>query len=72
MSMTMIERVAEAIKKCDKNMTEFRNWEKIFAKAAIETMREPTNEMIKAGFFNIKNGTVEEVYQVMIDAALKE
>ena len=47
------------------------------AKAAITAMREPTEEMIKAGddkqlSFNMQEIETEETYKAMIDAALKD
>lgn len=40
------------------------------AKAAIEAMREPTEEMLKAGDSSVVY--TKDLYQSMIDAALKE
>lgn len=42
------------------------------AKAAIEAMREPTEQMIKAGMAVKVFGNTNETYKSMIDAALKE
>lgn len=47
------------------------------ARAMIEAMREPTDEMIQAGYINegssgVDKDYIKEVYELMIDAALKE
>lgn len=43
------------------------------AKAAIAAMREPTEEMVKAGYDNADGSHLwREVWKVMIDAALKD
>lgn len=68
--MTMIERVARAI---HFNMT--GDTERScsicidLAKVAIEAMKEPTEEMIDAGAYDL-DMTVKTQYQNMIDAAL--
>lgn len=67
----MIERVAKAIALRD-TTDEFA-----MTRAAIEAMREPTEEMIKVGFSmtaTAQSGTIdiEEVWQAMLDAALKD
>lgn len=75
--MNMIEKVAKALyhskhgKHCKFELLSryFQLKYSKDAKAAIEAMREPTEEMIhcKGPFYSIK-----EQYQAMIDAALKE
>jgi len=64
----VITKVAKAIEKamCDLPATDRAL---AYAKAAIEAMREPTEEMFWSG----KNAKCDpiEVYQAMIDAALK-
>lgn len=89
--MTMIERVARAMCADDsphndwdsRDMSDFTRdaWRKM-AKAAIEAMREPTDEMIAAGeaeFFEhlpeARDWTLsytKTAYEAMIDAALKD
>lgn len=67
--MNMIERVARAI--YDNEHSERTMGECIsHAKAAIEAMREPTEEMINncPGY----SDDVRDNYKAMIDAALKE
>lgn len=72
--MNMIEKVARAIAKAnDDNM----HWKGFIpeAKAAIEAMREPTEEMTnREGYHDncYTCGGHLEGYQCMIDAALKE
>lgn len=72
--MNMIEKVAMAIcpwggkkdSKCPKCRVCYAN-----AKAAIEAMREPSDEMLKAYYsFAYVDGIL--AYKAMIDAALKE
>jgi len=74
----MIERVAKAIinrlKKAAYPTLEIDDCiasYDIIAKAAIQAMREPTEEMIDAGAYDL-DMTVKTQYQNMIDAALKE
>ena len=75
----MVERVATAIQRTFKergalqpSMQEAR----VMARAAIEAMREPTEEMVDAGFPAINNypapyNQMKFGYQAMIDAALQ-
>lgn len=62
----MIERVAFAIASNLGLMTSSE-----LAKAAIEAMREPTEEMLDAGAYDLDMKLITQ-YQYMIDAALKE
>ncbi len=69
--MTMIEKVARAIRDAsDKTGMEYDICEIQLARAAIEAMREPTDEMIHK--VPIGYCTAREVWECMIDAALKE
>lgn len=83
--MTMIEKVARAIARSididpdDGRAEDAMKWIRITAKAAIEAMREPSDEMIIAADIYVEDGsewgkqkTIVEGYQQMIDAALKE
>lgn len=70
--MTMIERVARAIlnsiyKGCDINSKESL----IAARAAIQAMRDPTEEMLDAGAYDL-DMTLKDQYQNMIDKVLEE
>lgn len=68
MSMNMIERVARAIAKAVGREV-IPNIYIPAAKAAIEAMREPTEEMIE--LFN-DHDWIDRYWQPAIDAALKE
>lgn len=77
--MTMIEKVAKAIyySNCGDEQGVFENidasYKQLFideAKAAIEAMREPTEEMIK--HLTVDDQDAIPYYKAMIDAALKE
>jgi len=66
--MNMIEKVARAINEIRENGSAVD-----LAKAAIIAMREPSEEMLKAGYtLCINSDNMDEVYIKMIDAALKE
>ena len=69
--MTMIEKVARAIQECSLvTGYEARLPEaKLYAKAAIEAMREPSMKMLDAG---TDCAFTDEKWNAMIDAALKE
>lgn len=67
MAESMIDRVARALADNHEAPLQYQ------ARAAIEAMREPTEEMLDAG--HIHAGTVDDAYvcfTTMIDAALKE
>jgi hypothetical protein len=75
----MVERVAKALEMpmvdMSTGMTPQRRLE-LMARAAIEAMREPTDEMEKAGAFAWDDDWCTEtnalnMWQAMIDAALK-
>lgn len=83
----MIERVARALAKSDGVDPDYRKcgigipkWERYVgeARAAIEAMREPTQEMLFDGQINLgaggelDNENLKEVWGLMIDAALNE
>lgn len=78
MSINMIERVARAIRH-SRNPTIFPKWDDLDikiklmyykeAKAAIEAMREPTEEMIE--LFN-DHDWIDRYWEPAIDAALKD
>jgi hypothetical protein len=76
--MTMIEKVARAIcKDCYINFDKLTEKSKQAtmrnAKAAIEAMREPNEQMMKAGLeINVNDDGFKVFYKAMIDAALKE
>ncbi len=63
----MIERVAKAINNVDGCYVQPQPWHYAEAKAAIEVMREPTEEMTRGRFDVSVRG-----WYAMIDAALKE
>ncbi|PKA40473.1 hypothetical protein CWR43_28280 [Rhizobium sullae] len=74
---TMIERVARAI--CLAELPTDNKWELCVpaARAAIEAMREPTDEMTSAMIWQVNDwqnerGTDQDVWYAPIDAALKE
>jgi len=71
MPLTMLQRVAMAIAE-----TQVGHWEywydfKPEARAALEAMREPTQEMLR-DYYPDAHETVVSEWKVMIDAALKE
>lgn len=71
--MTMIERVARAL--CGHDPDKY--WQLFVpgAQAAIKAMREPTEEMIFApdmSSLDARDQSTAEIWQAMIDAALKE
>jgi hypothetical protein len=83
----MIERVAKAVKNCGVfplgDMREYLSPEDAItiARAAVEAMREPTDEMNDAGADKCDGGCAEEscqcgfmgkIWTAMIDAALEE
>ncbi len=82
----MIERVAKAIHSKQYNSTtspygdpadQKTKWSKVLARAAIEAMREPTEEMLATAFktYNAKHLialSYKKPWRAMIDAALKQ
>ncbi len=68
--MTMIKKVALAIANAEGFPYGALNYIRI-ARIAIEAMREPTEEMLDAGAYDL-DMTLKMQYQRMIDAALKE
>ena len=69
----MIERVALAIKEKDRESLFTIHHARVYAKAAIAAMREPTEKMIDAGSKeqrNILSKPIEGIWTAMIDAAL--
>jgi hypothetical protein len=77
MSNEMIKRVAEGIKNGMWNAQKLMGDEyyQAIAKSAIETMREPTDNMMLEGQIYTKpidTAVAYDVYTHMIDAALKE
>ena len=76
----MIERVAKAIKETNTAgvpllKTHAEQYYQDLAKAAIEAMREPTQDMIRIGevaFFDSSDFEVKDAWGRMIDNALKE
>lgn len=72
---SMIERVGRAIAEANQeDYMEFAALHDAMARAAIEAMKRPvTDDMIEAGTNAIHNGqNVSEIFDDMIDAALKE
>ena len=65
----MIERVAQAILAKDPESLFTIHHAEVYARAAIAAMREPTKEMIEAGFWEGSVGLNN--YRAMIDAALE-
>lgn len=68
--LTMVERAADALQnlgECDMSPSTARR----MASALIEAMREPTPEMIAAGYIG-EYVAVEDVWRAMVDAALKD
>lgn len=74
MTIIQIERVACAIAVATEGHN--RHWHQyiVCAKAAIKSMRKPTNEMICAVLDenDKRNTTIGEEWEIMIDEALKE
>lgn len=85
--MSVVERVARAIDVADGRdpdapanirypggYPEGVSWKKQIprARAAIEAMREPTDEMELAGWGAIPSADATDIWQAMIDAALRE
>jgi hypothetical protein len=69
---SMIERVARALLVADRSAITPDYYQRM-ARAAIEAMREPTEAMLDAGVnFRERNARTEQIWQAMIDAALKE
>lgn len=77
--MDMVERVARAIyegrngPKCEPWAHKPKGHQDPYradARAAIEAMREPTDEMTMAFIFTMKAGDFESAHNAMIDAAL--
>jgi hypothetical protein len=86
MSNEMIERVAKAMRNSAFNKKEHTEWDDLgksvkdfyrtMAKAAIEAMREPTEEMVRAvkahpDFLGYGDDEFDWIFKVMIEAALK-
>jgi len=65
--MNMVEKVAKALHKADVDCLG-ANWDDL-ARAAIEAMKEPTDEMVRA---SSRADNVIDAYELMISAALKE
>ncbi len=65
--MDMVERVARAIGKLDGIPDELWSASVPHARAAIAAMREPTDEMVEAGW---KQRSARTTWKAMIDAAL--
>ncbi len=78
--MSMIERVAEAISLSFheegyiEGMSDPDEWNEFLkaAKMAIRAMREPTDEMMRAGYPMSSYSNYMYAYRQMIDTALKE
>lgn len=70
--MNMREKIARAIQKANETDMEIPLvWEVYLpdADAALEAMREPTDEMIEAGYGKHNIGGPRDRYNAMIDAA---
>jgi len=82
--MSMIEKIAEAIyeriRKGARHMPPWaeqpetvKDWHRKIARAAVESMREPTDEMVAAAFaLGHEAQCAPEVWEAMIDKALEE
>lgn len=77
--MTKLEEVAAAIEPIVATQARYGCWNSVvfrrsLARAAIEALREPTEEMTKAGFWarDYEGQETDEVYRRMIDAILKD
>lgn len=80
--MTMVEKVAAAIRNVNETTSglTYSDLTREMARAAIEAMMEPTSKMLDAaadeedrrGYFSHENLIAEEVWPIMIQAALKE
>jgi len=68
--VNMLERVTQAIFDKDPESLFTIHHAEVYARAALEAMRDPTKEMIEAGFW--KGPISLNGYRAMIDAALKE
>lgn len=66
----MIERVAQAIFAKDPESLFTIHQARVYARAAIAAMREPTERMKEAGFW--EGSASPNNYRTMIDAALEE
>ena len=66
----MIERVAQAIFAKDPESLFTIHQARVYARAAIAAMREPTKKMIEAGFW--EGSASPNNYRAMIDAALED
>lgn len=76
LKMNMIEKVARAIEnKCSSHLDIGARGAVLLSKAAIEAMREPTDEMINAAIkarpYCIES-EIKSMHVAMIDVALKE
>ena len=75
--MTMVERVARAILKEERNLDLELSSDITkqsycrYARAVIEAMREPTSEMVDAAYANTGGVGATKCWQAMIDEALK-
>ena len=75
--MTMVERVAQAIRAADDMSLAYMERTAKMARAAIEAMREPTSKMVEEGLNKPKGmmdwrAAVACSWRVMVDEALKE
>lgn len=69
--MNMIEKVARAIQKAERSTSSLRFFYPV-AKAAIEAMKEPTEEMIEAFSSTAHDEYIKRCWDKAIEAALKE
>lgn len=67
----MVERVARAIAEDQDGMEDYWDAYVNAARAAIAAMREPTDKMIEASLDDAWTAHTRQLYQRMIDAALK-
>lgn len=65
----MIERVAKAINDTMLQHGDYKPDE--LARAAIAAMREPTEEMVEAGYYDAMAEDAKATFTAMIDAALE-
>lgn len=67
----MIERVAQAILAKDPEGMFSIHCARVYAKAAIAAMREPTEAMVEAGYYDAMAEDAKATFTAMIDAALE-
>lgn len=69
-SELMSQRIKNALDY--RQIKEYEDFRKGIAIVLLKTIREPTQEMLNAGYYDLVNGDVYEAWQSMIDVILKE